>query len=140
LAVLRGAAKSLKALRIRGIVCSGKGEGTKFIKLPWVKKQITEKLGFTPHLGTLNIKLTKESLKHRSLLEKTEATEISPATGFSRGKCFKANLTNNLKCAVVVPEITNYPRDIIEIIAPTNLREKLKLKDGDSVEVKILMG
>jgi len=122
------------------MVLSGKGEGAKFIKLPWVKKQITEKLGFTPHPGTLNIKLTRESLKLRTLLGKTGAIEISPAAGFHRGRCFKAYLINNLKCAVVFPETPDYPRDVIELIAPINLREKLQLRDGDYVEVKILLG
>ncbi len=126
-------------LHVKGIVFSGKGEGTKFIELPWVKKQITEKLGFTPHPGTLNIKLTKESLKLRTLLEKTVAIEISPVVGFHHGRCFKAYLMGNLKSAVVIPEVSNYPRDIIEVIAPVNLREKLQLKDGDYVEVKILL-
>jgi len=122
------------------MVFSGKGEGAKFIKLPWVRKQITEKLGFTPHPGTLNIKLTRESLKLRTLLERTEAIEISPAEGFHRGRCFKAYLINNLKCAFVIPETPDYPRDVIELVAPINLREKLQLRDGDYVEVKILLG
>jgi len=122
------------------MVFSGKGEGAKFIELPWVRKQITEKLGFTPHPGTLNIKLTRESLKLRTLLGKIGAIEISPAAGFHRGRCFKAYLINNLKCAVVIPETPNYPRDIIELIAPINLREKLQLRDGDYVQVKILLG
>lgn len=130
----------MKTSRIKGMVFSGKGEGAKFIKLPWVRKQITEKLGFTPHPGTLNIKLTRESLKLRTLLERTEAIEISPAAGFHRGRCFKAYLINNLKCAVVIPETPDYPRDVIELIAPINLREKLRLRDGDCVEVKILLG
>ncbi|MDH5746810.1 MAG: CTP-dependent riboflavin kinase [Candidatus Bathyarchaeota archaeon] len=130
----------MKTLCIKGMVFSGKGEGAKFIELPWVRKQITEKLGFTPHPGTLNIKLTRESLKLRTLLGKTGAIEISPAAGFHRGRCFKAYLINNLKCAVVIPETPNYPRDIIELIAPINLREKLQLRDGDYVQVKILLG
>ena len=129
----------MKALLIKGIVFSGRGEGTKFIKLPWVKKQITEKLGFTPHPGTLNIRLTGESLRLRTSLEKKEAIEISPATGFHRGKCFRAYLFNNVKCAVVIPETPDYPRDAIEVIAPINLRERLQLRDGDCAKVKILL-
>lgn len=129
----------MKTLHIKGTVFSGKGEGTKLIRLPWVKKQITEKLGFTPHPGTLNIKLIKESLKLRTLLEKAGAVEISPAVGFHRGRCFKAYLMNNLRCAVVIPETPDYPKDIIELVAPIDLREKLQLIDGDYVEVKILL-
>lgn len=129
----------MKILRIKGIVFSGKGEGARFIELPWVKKQITEKLGFAPYRGTLNIELTKEEIEKRALLEKAQAIEISPAKDFSRGRCFKANLMDKLECAIVIPEIPNYPENVIEVIAATNLREKLQLRDGDSVEVKILM-
>jgi riboflavin kinase len=128
----------LKTLRVKGVVLSGKGEGATFIELPWVKKQIIETLDFVPHSGTLNLKLTKEELTYRNLLEKGEAIEVSPAKGFSRGRCFKAELANNLECAIVIPDIPNYPEGVIEIIAPTNLRKKLNLKDGDSVDVKIL--
>ena len=129
----------MKTLRIKGIVFSGKGEAVKFVELPWVKKQIVEKLGFTPHSGTLNLKLDKEELRHRYLLEKAEAIEISAIKGFSRGRCFKAMLVNNMECVIVIPEIPNYPENVIEVIAPTNLREKLKLKDGDYVEIEILL-
>ena len=129
----------MKTLRIKGIIFSGKGEAARFIELPWVKRQIVEKLGFTPYRGTLNIELTKEEFEKRALLEKAQAIEISPVKGFSRGKCFKANVMDKLECAIVIPEIPNYPENVIEVIAPTNLREKLQLRDGDSVEVKILM-
>ncbi len=129
----------MKTLRIKGIIFSGKGEAARFIELPWVKRQIVEKLGFTPYRGTLNIELTKEEFEKRALLEKAQTIEISPVKGFSRGKCFKANVMDKLECAIVIPEVPNYPENVIEVIAPTNLREKLKLRDGDSVEVKILM-
>jgi riboflavin kinase len=42
-----------------------------------------------------------------------------------------------VKCAIIVPEIASYPSDMLEIIAPVNLREKLSLKDGDTLEVKV---
>jgi len=129
----------LKTLCIRGIVFSGKGEGAKFIELPWVKKQIVEKLGFTPYRGTLNIELVKEEFEKKASLERAQAIEVSPVKGFSRGRCFKANLMDKLECAIVIPKIPNYPENVIEVIAPTNVREKLQLRDGDPVEVKILM-
>lgn len=129
----------MKTVCIKGIVFSGKGEGAKFIGFPWVKKQVTEKLGFTPHLGTLNLKLTKDDPELGALLRNAEAIEISPAKGYSHGKCFKAKITDNLECAIVVPETQDYPKDMIEVIAPTNLREKLQLRDGDTVEIRILV-
>jgi len=128
----------LETLCIKGKVFSGKGEGAKFIKLSWVRKQIKEKLGFTPYSGTLNIKLAEDGIKHKKLLKKAKSIEISPVMGFCRGRCFKAYLMDNLECAIVVPEVENYPEDILEIVASINLRKKLQLRDGNIIEVKIL--
>lgn len=128
----------MKTLHIKGRVFSGSGEGTKFTELPWVKKQITEKLGFTPHPGTLNMKLIGNHAK-LELLKKAQTIEILPEKGFCKGKLFNAILMNEIKCAIVVPEIENYPENILELVAPINLREKLSLKDGDIVQLKIML-
>ena len=128
----------MKTLDLDGHVFSGKGEGAKYVRFPWVKAQMTEKLGFTPYLGTLNIKLAGKNVSQKKLLRSVKALEILPAEGFGRGRLFRAIL-ENLPCAIVVPQVTNYPEDVIEIVASVNLREKLHLKDGDAVIVKILL-
>jgi riboflavin kinase len=127
----------LKTITLHGTVVSGKGEGENFVKLAWVRKQIQEKLGFTPYPGTLNLKLDKKNIKLNKTLHKEKSVEISPHEGFHRGKCFQAHIASSIDGAVVFPEVANYPENIIEIIAPVNLREKLQIKNGDSVEVKI---
>ncbi|HVP27136.1 MAG TPA: DUF120 domain-containing protein [Candidatus Bathyarchaeia archaeon] len=127
----------MNTLLIKGKVFSGKSEGAKFIKLPWVKEQIEQKLGFTPFIGTLNLRLNENSVKLKEQLKRKDSIEILPAEGFRRGKCFKACLMNSLECAIVFPGVADYPEDVIEIVAPVNLRKKLRLKDGDVVEVKI---
>jgi len=129
----------LKTINVKGKVFSGSGEGARFIKLPWVSKQINEKLGFTPYPGTLNIKLTKNSANIKELLRKAKATEILPEEDFCSGRCFNAYFMDNLKCAIVIPEVENYPDDVIEVIASINLRKKFQLKDGDLVEIKIML-
>lgn len=127
-----------KTLTIKGKVFSGSGEGTEFIRLPWVRKQIVEKLGFIPYTGTLNVKLTAESVAIKKSLKNAKAIEISPIKDFCRGRCFPAYFMQDLKCAIILPEIENYPEDVIEVIASVNLREKFRLKDGDMVEVRII--
>ena len=127
-----------KTLTIKGKVFSGSGEGAEFIKLPWVSKQIAEKLGFIPYTGTLNVKLTAESVVIKKSLENARAVEISPVKGFCRGRCFPAYFMQDLKCAIIIPEVENYPEDVIEVMAPVNLRERFKLKDGDIVEFGIM--
>jgi riboflavin kinase len=126
----------LKKIKLSGKAFSGRGEGEKFLELPWVKRQIKEKLGFTPYLGTLNVRLSEESAKRRKLLEKATAMQVCPAEGYCSGKIFKASV-GVLECAIVVPEVPGYPTDVLEIIAPANLREKLQLADGDQITVTV---
>ncbi|RLI19820.1 DUF120 domain-containing protein [Candidatus Bathyarchaeota archaeon] len=128
----------MKTLLLEGEVFSGKGEGAEFTKLPWVRKQIKEKLGFTPYPGTLNIRLTERSVILKNLLKNAQGIEITPAEGFHRGVCFKAYLMG-LECAVVIPEVQDYPENTLEVVAPTKLREHLKLKDGSIIEIKVLL-
>lgn len=126
----------MKSLSLKGEISSGRGEGVKFIELAWVKKQMEEELGFTLFPGTLNVKLTTDSVKMRKLLEKRAGVEILPASGYCRGRLFKAVL-NGVECAVIVPEVVGYPENIVEVVAPVNLREKLCLVDGSLVEVEV---
>ncbi|MGQ9530284.1 MAG: DUF120 domain-containing protein [Candidatus Bathycorpusculaceae bacterium] len=128
-----------KQVCLEGKVFSGKGEGARFLRLLWVRRQITQKLGFTPYPGTLNVKLTEDCIKRKKLLEKAKAIEILPPKGFCQGECFEAYFMNGLKCAVVIPGVVGYAEDVIEVIAPINLREKFHLKDGDNVKVMLLL-
>ena len=126
----------MKKIKLSGTVFSGGGEGKKFLELPWVKRQIEEKLGFAPYLGTMNVKLSKESGKRRKLLEKTHYIKVCPSNGYCNGVLFKVFI-GTLECAIVVPEVAGYPKDVLEIIASVNLRETLKLEDGGEVTVTV---
>ncbi|MCW4008383.1 MAG: CTP-dependent riboflavin kinase [Candidatus Bathyarchaeota archaeon] len=128
----------MKKLEFSGRVFSSRGEGKKFLELPWVKSQIKRKLGFTPYAGTLNLRLSEENAKRRALLENTCSMKIIPATGYCSGKLFKARI-DGIACGVVIPEVQAYPNDVLEIIAPVNLRETLKLKDEDEVTVMVIV-
>jgi len=129
----------LKVVRLDGKVFSGTGEGGKYVRLVWVKKQVEESLGFTPYEGTLNVRLDDESIPRKRALAKEPALEIVPAAGYCRGKLFKAILKDCFKAAVVVPDVLDYPENVLEIISSENLRKKLRLSDGDKVEVRIIL-
>jgi len=60
--------------------------------------------------------------------------KICPADGYCNGLLFKAFI-GTLECAIVVPEVAGYPKALLEIIAPVNLRETLQLEDGGEVTV-----
>lgn len=127
----------MKSLCLKGEIFSGRGEGAKFIELAWVKKQMEEKLGFTLFPGTLNVKLTTDSVKTGKLLKKRAGFEILPASGYCRGRFFKAKL-NDIEGAVLIPEVAGYPENIVEVVASANLRETLHLSDGSPVEVEVM--
>ena len=120
----------------KGTVFSGNGEGRKFIELPWVKQQIQEKLGFTPYAGTLNIRLLKFSVKQKKLLVDAKGIEVYPEKGYYSGLLIKAKI-GSLECAIVVPQVPNYPSDVLEVIASVYLRERLKIADGSEVAVTV---
>jgi len=126
----------LPQVTFRGTVFSGNGDGRKFVSLPWVKRQIKEKLGFTPYLGTLNIRLTEESVQLKSLLGKAEQFKICPEKGYCTGILIKASL-DGLNCGVILPQVRSYPQDKLEVIAAWNLRERLGLNDDSGVCVDV---
>lgn len=126
----------MRTLRLKGRVFRGKGEGAEFVNLSWAKKQIEEKLGFTPYSGTLNIRLDGKNIKMKKALMNAAGAEIVPAPGYCRGRIFEASIMK-VKCAVVIPEVLGYPEDVVEVISSANLRERLHLADSSWVEVKV---
>ena len=119
---------------------TGIGVGSRFIGMEWVREQILEKLGFDPYLGTLNVRLDEEtSRRYHSLLERREGIPIEPLDErYRRGKCYMSRINDRVDGAIVVPIVPDYPADLVEIVAPVNLRERLGLRDGSEVTVEIL--
>ena len=115
-----------------GTVFSGQGRGKKFVELPWFKRQVEEKLGFSPYPGTLNLFLTGKNVENRRLLDVSGGLTVKPQTGYYSGIMFRARI-NGLNCGVVIPIMPNYPNDVLEVIAAVYLREELKVVDGSLV-------
>ena len=66
--------------------------------------------------------------------------EILPEEeGFCTAMCYKAIFMETAECAIVIPEVAEYPKNILEIIAPTNLRKKFQLKNGATVKVEVIL-
>jgi riboflavin kinase len=126
----------LPQIFFEGTVFSGRGQGKRFVALPWVISQVEQKLGFTPYHGTLNVRLTGADLDKRKLLDPKHGITIAPESGFLPGTVYRASISN-LECAVVVPDIPDYPKDVLEIISPLYLRGKLGLNDGKKVTVVV---
>lgn len=130
----------LKTATLKGRVFGGKGVGREFIGIEWVRRQIKEKLGFDPYHGTLNVLLSRTEAKHlKAILNKAKGIEITPERGFYKGWCVEVQLMNEIKAAIIIPQKTGYPPNILEIIAPISLRQAFSLKDGDTFEVVVLL-
>ena len=124
----------MKRIELIGRVFAGKGEGKKFIELPWVGVQINKKLGFKPYPGTLNLRLSRDSSKLTELINKNKILKIYPPAGYCEGLLFKATI-GELDIGVIVPQVDNYPSDVLEVVSPLHLREELKLHNGNLVTV-----
>ena len=124
-----------KEVILKGKVFSGNKRGKQFVNLPWAKKQLDEKLGFNPYPGTLNLRLANKTDAHE--LRRADGITIEPEKGYFKGKCFKALVMGKVEVAVVLPDVPEYPADLLEILAPVNLRETLGLKDGMEIVVTI---
>lgn len=122
---------------LNGRVVTGLGEGQYYISLEGYRKQFIEKLGFDPYPGTLNIKLDTSSIEVRKKINEDIRIQgfSDQNRTFGNGLCFRIRISD-IEGAVITPERTHYPDDIIEIIAPVNLRDRLNLKDGDNVNVE----
>jgi len=130
----------LDVLELEGNVLKGLGEGQYYVNIPGYRKQFEEKLHFVPFPGTLNVQLSESSSPLRNLLRETPAIRVEGFNDgertFGGGNCYPV-VIGGIEAAVVVPERTHYPSDLIEIIAPVKLRDALKLNDGDRVVVQL---
>ncbi len=130
---------------LEGEVFTGIGEGAYYIMLEGYRRQFVEKLGFDPYPGTLNLKLTTDyDLKTRSELETYPSIEIEgfkdESRTFGPAKCYRVVLNNKVEGALVSAIRSHYnSSSVVEIIAPTFLRQKLNLKDGNKVKVEVLI-
>ena len=127
---------------IKGRVFSGLGQGAFFTQLEWVEQQCLEKLGFVPFAGTLNIRVNEGYLDlARQLRAEAEIDVVPPSSDFCPAKVVPISI-GNIKAAIIVPhaeEFTDevHSADIIEVIAPVEIKKALDIKDGDEVAITL---
>ncbi|MCP8307738.1 MAG: DUF120 domain-containing protein [archaeon] len=131
-------------IEIEGELFSGLEEGAYYVSLENYRRQFIDKLGFDPYIGTLNLKLT--SSKDRKLRHELEHYSGISIDGFKNehrtyggAKCFMAVVNDLVEGAVGVFERSHYDDSVLEVISPIKIREKLGLKDGDRVKVKVFL-
>ena len=122
--------------KLRGKLTTGIGEGRYYMRQQEYQVQFREKLGFFPWPGTLNIQVDVEII--RKFLITKQPTIVEGFRGEDRTFgglwCYPVTLEKN-KAAIIIPMRTTHPENIVEIIAPFEIRAKFGLKDGDEVKV-----
>jgi riboflavin kinase len=125
-----------KLSSITGTLEKGFGEGRYYVSLPQYQNEFKKKLGFKAYPGTLNVKSNLSEIKifMSNLKQLTIKGFETKNRTFGSLKCYKVKI-NNTKGAIVVPERTRHSENIIEIISPVYLKEKLKVNDGDKIKI-----
>ncbi len=148
-------------ISIKGLVVTGAGEGSYYMSLRHYRNEFKKKLGFEPYIGTLNLELRGSELEKLNILRSAKGVTVEKFTsefasqtpriltrsaheyenerGMSFGavKCFPAEI-EKIQCALLLPERSKY-RNVIEIICKEHLRKKLELKNGDQLEIIIIL-
>lgn len=131
-------------LEINAVVFSGLSEGAYYMGMEGYRKQFRSKLGFDPFPGTLNLKVRKEDLTQRRELESHPFIEIEGFANKTRTyggvRSYRAIINGEVQGAVIVPVRAHYGEDVIEVISPEKLRNRFNLKDGDTVNIRVLFG
>ncbi|WP_094227088.1 winged helix-turn-helix domain-containing protein/riboflavin kinase [Methanolobus psychrotolerans] len=127
-------------LELYGEVITGLGEGQYYIAKDGYMSQFRDKLDFKPFPGTLNVRLNDQSAQMRDNMDLMQPLIINGFSdgerSFGGGKCYPIEI-DGIKSAVIIPDRTHYPADLLEIIAPVKLREVLRISDGDEVKIVV---
>jgi riboflavin kinase, archaea type len=131
-------------IHFNGILVSGMGEGKYYMSLEGYRKQFKKKIGYIPYPGTLNIRIFDPlSLENR---EKIERFAYQFIDGFSDSertygwvKCYSAIMNDNvdIQSDLLILERTHHDKNMLEIIAPVNIKQLMGLKNGDNVKVTL---
>lgn len=97
--------------------------------------QFEAKLNFKPFMGTLNIQVDENDVERIKKLMETDIPVIKGEGIFGDVKFKKAVINGEIEGAVIFPEKTHHSMDIVEFIAPKNIKETYQLDDGDPVTV-----
>ena len=120
-----------------GTITDGMGKGAVFLSIDYYKNNIREKLGFVPYHGTLNLEVSKEQQNHLKAIIPIRIESFKKnGKAYGGASCYKIKI-NSIDAAIIVPDLTEHGEDMMEIIAPVNLKSKLKVKDGDTVKIEL---
>ena len=136
--------------KIDGVIFSDLGQASSFMALEWVQHALKKSLGFAPFPATLNVRPeTSEDLRAWEAVQTDLGGVSLPAGegGFCSARLFPVQIyrraagtrKKTAAGAVLLPEVTGYPKDKIEIVAPVRLKDELGVDDGDQLTLEFFI-
>jgi riboflavin kinase len=126
---------------IQGQIVTGLGEGAYYVDV--YSSKLKSALGFNPHLGTLNVKIVDDD--SRKAMSRMKNTTPLVLGGFRhKGRtfgdviCYRVKVNKKIEAAIVIAQRTHHSEDILEVVAPVNIRDALKLNDDDKVTLTVV--
>ena len=133
------------AQRLSGIIFSDLGQAASFMALAWVQAALEKSLGFSPFPATLNLRpRSREDAKvWEAVQNESEGVPFAPVSdGFCRARLYRVHIhrpvdsSDRVNGAVLLPDVKDYPKDKIEIIAAMRLKEVFGVEDGDPLTLE----
>ena len=129
----------MAAFEFSGELVSGKGEGAFFTRTDWARTAFKDLVAIDPWPGTLNLRIREQpSLAVWRKIKGAPGLVLrAPDPAWCDARVYKAMIQGGLKGAVVLPGVSTYAPDQVEIIAAVSIRESLGIGDGDVLEVEV---
>ncbi len=134
------------SIRLNGIVFSDLGAAAGFMALDWVQQRLQQSLGFRPFPTTLNLrpKTQEDGRAWQRIRKELKGVDLLPPNSeFCTAQIYAVEISSaagtgsaTVKGAVLVPEVADYPKDKIEVVAPVRLKDHFGVNDGDQLTVE----
>jgi riboflavin kinase len=129
---------STRVISLDGVVTSGLGQGAYFMSLAWVQDGVRRLIGFTPYPGTLNVQLDTEMVAVWRAIRDGHSIVLAPPPSEPCGaRLVPVVVAPDVEAAVIVPDVTRYGEDLLELIAAVHVRSRLGLHDRSPVTLRL---
>ena len=132
--------------RMTGIIFSDLGQASAFMALDWVQAALRQALGFNCFPATLNLRPKGEQDARLWEAVRTQSAGVAlpaPDGGHCSARLYPVEISiargaanERMTGAVLLPDVSGYPNDKIEIVAPVRLKEAFGVRDGDSLTLE----
>ena len=116
--------------------------------LDWVQRALQQRVGFAPFPATLNLrpKGREDAMAWERVQRELKGIDLFPPNSdFCTAQIFLVEISSaaatqaeSVKGAVLLPEVADYPKDKIEVIASVRLKDRLGVRDGDQLTLEFL--